>query len=102
RPLKRRAVRLFQTADLALSAAEVVLEAEEAAPGISVISIEVVGVDDFRLDEEVVDQVIVEANHCREVLEVVIANFEVERGLFVEVPGATEPQGPVTHPLAIV
>ena len=87
---------------MAGSAAEVRLHAEETAPCIGIVSVEVVDIDDFRLQQEVLDQVVVEANDGREVLEIVIANFEVERGLLVERPGAANPQGPLAAPRSVV
>src|SRR5690606_19116888 len=84
------------------SAAEVRLQTEIAAPSIGIIDVEVIDIDDFRNDVEVVDQLVVDVDGGREVLEVVIANFEVERGLLVEGPSATDPHGPVALPLAVI
>src|SRR5262245_17135406 len=97
----------------ALSAAPVVLDAEEAAPivvavldkDIAVVDgddITLVIVNNFRDDMEARHQFVVDVGRDREILEIIIADFEVEGRLLGGLPGAADPGSPLAAPRSVV
>src|SRR5690606_26736166 len=87
-----------------LSGTPVVLEAEVTTPGVGIIDsrVEVVVVDVFRSDLEVVHELVLNVRDINEVLPVIIGDLDVHLRLFVECDRTTAPDGLVDTPVSVV